>query len=158
MVTKAGIICTHSVKVRLGVLWEIEVDNDVHSLDVDTPGEQVCKQNTKALQMYGTTAQSCPQARSKKLSRIRTAWYSTADATTERQGPPLNQVPTATKVITASYACQAESQKQGSKGDLTAYLRTPSSGMLHSESHGTPDCDGTAASWHGCRSTSSRAR
>ena len=32
---------TNTVKVGLGVLGEIEVDNDVHSLDIDTTGEKI---------------------------------------------------------------------------------------------------------------------
>lgn len=31
-----------SVKVRLGVLGEIKVDDDVDGLDVDTTGEEIC--------------------------------------------------------------------------------------------------------------------
>lgn len=37
-----------AVKVRLGVLGEVEVDHDVHRLDVDTTGEQVCREAAAA--------------------------------------------------------------------------------------------------------------
>jgi hypothetical protein len=114
MVTKAGIICTHSVKVRLRVLGEVKVDDDIHSLDVDTPGEQICKQNTKALPMYGTTVQSCPQARSKEALQNPDCLVLPCGRY-NRPTMPSIQVPTATKDITASYACQAEIKKESSK-------------------------------------------
>lgn len=35
--------CAHTpVQVGLRVLWEVEVDNNVHGLDVDTSSEEVC--------------------------------------------------------------------------------------------------------------------
>lgn len=34
---------THSVQVGLGVLGEVKIDDHVDGLDVDAPGEEVCK-------------------------------------------------------------------------------------------------------------------
>lgn len=40
-----------SVKVSLGVSWEVEVDDDIDSLDVDTTGEQVGADQVSAVSL-----------------------------------------------------------------------------------------------------------